>query len=134
MPFSKKKKEVKMDRKRIESVNGGNAMFAELALSMAEDFGKGIFRGSPVMASWEEGSSLIKEDIEMSLRLKEGNKALVLSPAKVAGAHGVIFLVKNGEASCALSAYEDQVSSRKALDMARALCVALFGVEPIEEE
>lgn len=111
-----------MERKMLEEANGGNAMFAELALAVADDF-----RGSSVRVSWTG-------DAAVEFRLKEGNKELVLSPAKVDGAHGVIFLVKNGEALCALSAYEDQVSSRKALDMAHALCVALFGIEPIEEE
>ena len=116
---------------------GGNRFFADVADTLREDFmDEGMmFYGQGVKAEWAESadirtgktSPMLRISMEDSMSVETGGVAI--APSNVAGISALQILVSNMGADYRVELAADRVSAFRAVEVARAICVALFGVK-----
>ena len=123
------------DRKVEEA--GGNRFFADVADTLREDFmDEGMmFYRQGVKAEWDASANIYTGETAPILRVRRedgmpaGTGGVVIAPSKVAGVNALQILVSNMGANYRVELAADCVSAFRALEIARAICVARFGVE-----
>ncbi len=123
-----------VSREDISLANGGNRYFADVAWELYEDFMREEqpFYGQGVEAVWEASANPFSGKEETILRVRrmsDGVGDVALAPAFNGKAHGVYVMSRNGGEFHGIDLYGDRVSEFKALEVARTVCVARYGVE-----
>ena len=123
------------DRKAEEA--GGNRFFADVADAMREDFmDEGMmFHRQGVKAERDASANIYTGETVPILRVRREDDmpvetgGVVIAPSKVAGISALQILVSSMGANYRVELAADCLSAFRALEIARAICVARFGVE-----
>lgn len=125
------------ERTRKAEEAGGNRFFADVADTLREDFMDEfqMFYRQGVKAQWDVSENIHTKETVPILRVFTDESmacetgGVVIAPSKVAGISALQILVSNRGADYRVELVADSVSVFRALEIARAICVARFAVE-----
>ena len=126
-----------MDLSALTELAGGNRYFARVAAALRDDFmdRRGMFREQGVTAGWSESVNIRTGKTSPILRIRREDGTGVetggvfVAPSNVAGISSAQILVSNMDADYRVELADSHVTVARALEIARAICVARFAVK-----
>ena len=125
---------MELTKKEVARINGGNWFFANVADSLRQDLMEEgqMFFGQGVKASWQESNNPLTREMEVALRIeseKPHEGGIGIFPMFAGGEFGLQVLASRHGSVYAVSFFKDKASEFTALETARLVCVARFGLE-----